>query len=249
MIAADFTWQQAMSYFYVDSTEGVKEADDLYAKFGVQRIHMTCSETEVEAMANKKLEKPSDFKGLTFRGAGYSPLILQEPEFGGSGVILATADVYTSLQTHVIDACEVGNAFSNYGSGYQEVTKYWSFPAIHQLCQTGAFMINMDMWKQLPADIQMIIRVVSSHYLLRSWAFSHVESAKIIPVLQDKFGIVIYRESPELQGLWKKVAWRIADSFAAKLPDFKVMWDKHKNFMNMLAPYETLQTVTYGTPP
>jgi TRAP-type mannitol/chloroaromatic compound transport system substrate-binding protein len=249
MIAADFTWQQAVSYFYVDSTNAIKDANDLYAKFNIQRIAMTCSETEVEVMSNKKLEKPADFKGITFRGAGYSPLIIQEPEFGGSGVILATADVYTSLQTKVIDACEVGNAFSNYGSGYQEVTKYWSFPAIHQLCQTSGFFVNMDSWKTLPADIQMIIQMVGSHYQLRSWAFSHVESAKIIPVLQDKYGIVIYRESPELQALWKKVAWRIADSFAAKLPEFAAMWKSHKDFMNMLQPYEVLQTVTYGTAP
>jgi len=245
IIAADFTWQQAASYYYADSTGGDADADALFAKFGIQRIVFGISECEVEAMSNRKLEKPSDFKGLTFRGAGYSPLILQEPEFGASGVILATADVYTSLQTKVIDACEVGNAFSNYGSGYQEVTKYWSFPGIHQLCQLGSFMVNMDMWKQLPSDLRMILRTCSSQYTLRSWAFSHVESAKIIPVLQDKYGIVIYRESPELQTLWKTVGWRIADNFAAKLPEFKTMWDKHKAFMTMLQPYEVLQTVTY----
>ena len=245
MIAADFTWQQSAAFYYTDATGGNTDADALFAKFGIQRILYGISETEVEAMSNRKLEKPSDFKGLTFRGAGYSPLILQEPEFGASGVILATADVYTSLQTKVIDACEVGNAFSNWGSGYQEVTKYWSFPAIHQLCQTGSFMINMDMWKKLPADIQSIMKAACSHYTLRSWAFNHVESAKIVPILQDKYGIIIYRESPELQTLWKTVAWRIADNFAAKLPEFKAMWEKHKAFMTTLQPYEELQTVTY----
>lgn len=245
MIAADFTWPQAATYYYADSTGGVAETEALFAKFGLMRVQTTISETETEAMSNRKLEKPADFKGLTFRGAGYSPLILQEPEFGASGVILATADVYTSLQTKVIDACEVGNAFSNYGSGYHEVTKYWSFPGIHQLCQTSSTIITMDKWKALPKDLQTIVRLAGSYYNLRSWAFNHLESAKIIPVLQQKFGITIYRESPELQTLWRTVAWRIADSFAAKLPEFKTMWENHKNLMNTLGPYEDLQAVTY----
>jgi len=245
MIAADFTWQQAATYYFADSTDGVKDTEELFAKFGLMRIQTTISETEVEAMSNRKLEKPADFKGLTFRGAGYSPLILQEPEFGASGVILSTADVYTSLQTKVIDACEVGNAFSNYGSGYYEVTKYWSFPGIHQLCQTSSTIINMDLWKKLPEDLQWIMRTSATYYNLRSWAFAHLESAKIIPVLTGQLGITVYRESPELQTLWKNIAWRIADSFAAKVPEFKAMWDKHKNLMNTLGPYEDLQTVTY----
>jgi TRAP-type mannitol/chloroaromatic compound transport system substrate-binding protein len=246
MISADFTWSQACSYFYNDSTGGDKDATDLYEKFGVHRIQMSISETETEVMSNKLLQKPGDFKGITFRGAGYSPLIIQEPEFGGSGVILATADVYTSLQTKVIDACEVGNAFSNFGSGYNEVTKYWSFPGIHQLCQVSGFMIGDQYWKQLPADIQLTMQLALDRYTLRSYAFNHLESAKIIQPLQDKYGIVVYRETPELQSLWKKVAWRIADSFAAKLPDFNKMWQSHKDFMSLLGPYEVLQTVTYA---
>ena len=220
-------------------------AQDLFAKFGLMRIQKGLSEMEVEAMSNKRLETPADFKGLTYRGAGYSPLILQEPEFGASGVILSTADVYTSLQTRVIDACEVGNAFSNFGSGYHEVTKFWSFPGIHQLTQASSTIINMDLWNKLPEDIQWAWKAVATYTMMRSWAYSHVESAKIIPVLQAQHGIEIYRQSPELQTLWRDVGWRIADSFGEKLPEFKMMWDSMKDYMNMMGPYEELQSVNY----
>jgi len=247
MIAADFTWQQAATWFYVDETGGNKEAEELFAKFGLKRIHRGQSETEVELMANKRLDKPTDFKGLTFRGAGYMPLILQEPEFGASGVMLATADVYTSLQTKVIDACEVGNAFGNYGSGYHEVTKYWYFPGIHKITETSSTIVNLDMWKKLPEDLQTIWIMGASYSMLRSWAFSHYKSAEIIPVLQQKYGIEIIRESSEVQTQWKTVGWRIADRYAAADSNFKTMWDRHKAFMKFMGPYEDLQTVTFIT--
>ncbi len=246
MITAHFTWQQAAAWYFVDSTNGNKMAEDLFAKFGVKRIQRGISETEAEYMANKRIETVEDVKGLTFRGAGYFPLILQE--LGASGVMLATGDVYTSLQTGVIDACEVGNAFSNYASGYHEVTKFWGFPGIHKLCETSSFIVNLDVWNNTPVDIQTIVRMTCAYSTLRSWAFNHVESAKIIPKLQKDFGITMVQESPELQATWKSIGWRLADEQGAKQPEFKQMWDAMKDYMNILAPYEQMQTVNYGTP-
>ena len=129
MITAHFTWRQAAAWYFVDSTNGNKMAEDLFAKFGVMRIQRGISETEAEYMANKKIETVEDVKGLTFRGAGYFPLILQE--LGASGVMLATGDVYTSLQTGVIDACESGQPYGNWIGGFADITKYWGFPGIH----------------------------------------------------------------------------------------------------------------------
>jgi TRAP-type mannitol/chloroaromatic compound transport system substrate-binding protein len=240
MITAHFTWQQAAAWYFHDGTEGNKMAEDLFATFGVKRIQRGISETEVEYMANKKIEKIEDVKGLTFRGAGYFPLILQE--FGGSGVMLATADVYSALQTGVIDACEVGNAFGNFASGYHEVTRYWGFPGIHKLCETSSYIINMDVWNDTPKDIQTIIRMVCAYSTLRSWAFSHVKSAEILPVLEKDFAIEFINQSPDLQRKWKEVGWRLADEQGAKQPAFKVMWDKMKAYMNILSPYEALQS-------
>jgi TRAP-type mannitol/chloroaromatic compound transport system substrate-binding protein len=247
MITAHFTWQQAATWFYVDETGGNKEAEALFAKFGLKRIHRGQSETEVELMSNKRLDKPTDFKGLTFRGAGYMPLILQEPEFGANGVILATADVYTSLQTKIIDACEVGNAFGNWGSGYHEVTKYWYFPGIHKITETSSTIVNMDSWNKLPQDLQLIWQMAATHSMLRSWAFSHYKSAEIIPVLEQKHGIIIIKQTPEVQTQWKTIGWRIADRFAAADPLFKEMWERHKAFMKFMGPYEDLQSINFTT--
>jgi len=247
MITAHFTWQQAATWFYVDETGGNKEAEALFAKFGLKRIHRGQSETEVELMSNKRMDKPTDFKGLTFRGAGYMPLILQEPEFGANGVILATADVYTSLQTKIIDACEVGNAFGNWGSGYHEVTKYWYFPGIHKITETSSTIVNMDSWNKLPQDLQLIWQMAATHSMLRSWAFSHYKSAEIIPVLEQKHGIIIIKQTPEVQTQWKTIGWRIADRFAAADPLFKEMWERHKAFMKFMGPYEDLQSINFTT--
>lgn len=246
MIAAHFTFEQATSFYYADSTGGDAEAKELYAKFGLIRIQSGISEREVAIMSKtRKVIEAKDYKGLTFRGDGYGPLVLQEPEFQASGVMLATGDVYTALQTGVIDACEIGNAFGNYALGIQEITKYWTFPGMQQLCQVSSHFISLDLWNPLPPDIQWIIVENLCYNQIRSWAFSHVESAKIIPVLQDKWGITVSRLSPECQWTWKEVGWRLAEAYGKKDAAFGKMWTNHKKHMELLAPYEELQAVTY----
>ena len=254
MIAGHFTWEQAASYYFSDArpgfpssnTGGVRLANQLYAKFGLMRIQSGISEREVAVMSQKRrVVEAKDYKGLTFRGDGYGPLVLQEPEFQASGVMLATGDVYTALQTGVIDSCEIGNAFGNYALGIQEITKYWTFPGLQQLCQVSGQFITLDRWNKLPADLQSIIELCVMRNMVRSWAFSHVESARIIPVLQNKWGIEICRLTPECQLLWKTVSWRLADAYAAKNAEFKEVWDSHKAHMELLSDYEILQTVTY----
>ena len=189
---------------------------------------------------------------MTFRGDGYGPLVLQEPEFAASGVMLATADVYTALQTGVIDACEIGNPFSNWTLGMQEITKYWSFPGMQQLCQVGEVMINLDLWNKLPADLQMIMQMACTHNMIRSSAFNSYESAKITTPsnpksIQKTNGIELVRLSPDCQQTWKTVSWRLADAYSQKDATFGKMWGDMKAFMNIVEPYNTLQTVTYPT--
>jgi len=246
MIAAHFTYEQACSYFFSDATGGQKLADDLYVKFGLKRIQSGISEREVAIMSkNRKVVEAVDYKGLTFRGDGYGPLVLQEPEFQASGVMLATGDVYTALQTGVIDACEIGNAFGNYALGIQEITKYWTFPGMQQLCQVSAHFIHLDLWNELPPDIQWIIVENLTFNMVRSRAFSHTESARIIPVLKDKWGITVSKLSPECMYTWKVVGWRLADAYSLKDKAFGEMWANMKFHMELLAPYEELQTVVF----
>jgi len=246
MIAAHFTFDQALCYYYCDSTGGNKLVGDLFAKFGIKRIQSGISEREVAIMAKtRRVVEAKDYRGLTFRGDGYGPLVLQEPEFQASGVMLATGDVYTALQTGVIDACEIGNAFGNFALGMQEITKYWTFPGMQQLCQVSSTIFNMDRWNELPADIQKIIECVATQNMIRSTSFSHLESAKIIPVLQKQWGIEINRLSPECMLAWKTVGWRLADNYSKKDKAFGEMWQGMKDLMETVAPYEALQAVTY----
>jgi len=218
--------------------------DTIYQKFGIKSFNVSCKGPEVETMANKKIITPADYKGLTFRGAGWELEIISQPEFGAKPVFIAGSDVYSSLQTGVIDAFETGDPQSNYISGYADITKYWAFPGMHNLSQTGHTLINMAKWNSLPADLQLIVESIANMEESRLLAFQMVESAKILPVIQTK-GITFIYESPEVQQVWWAMTEKSAKERGAKYPQFLTEYNKMKEFQYLMESYIDLQLPRY----
>lgn len=101
---------------------------------------------------NKKIEKVSDFKGLKIR---VMPLYIPFMKaLGATPVTIPPSEIYTAIERGVVD----GFMWPNVGMasfGLQEVTKYELVPGVFQM--EPATMINLDVWKKIPADAQETI--------------------------------------------------------------------------------------------
>lgn len=245
MVGAQYTWDEMICWFFSEQTKGVQKGRDLFAEFGCYWTPMTFSHTEAEYMSNKPLVFASDYNGLSMRGVGWTGMIIQEPEFGAAGTMIAAGDVYTSLERGVIDACELGNPDSNWSFGLHEVTKYMGFPGCHQLTQTFGLIINMDLWNQLPTDIQKSIELACSDSINRSFAFSVTESALRLKDYED-YGTEFIVEDPSCQAAWRDVSWRLADGIAADDPKFAEFWNEMKDMLDYVRPYLKFQTPDWG---
>jgi TRAP-type mannitol/chloroaromatic compound transport system substrate-binding protein len=241
MIAADLTWDEMMVYFYSDNYRGTELAEKLHEDYGVKYIVWGLMHSEALYSSKRKIVEPGDMEGMTYRGVGWTGMIIQEPEFGARGVLTPVGDIYTSLERGVIEGCELSSPDMNYDFGLHEVTRYLGFPGVHQLTQTAGFAINMDVWNDLPVDLQTIVKMCAASYCLRYAAFQIARSAEYIPLFEEA-GVEVVRVSLDTQLQWKAVSDRLAEAEAAKNPKFKEMWDEHKKIMGDVRRYIKLQT-------
>ncbi len=215
-----------------------------YAKFGIKAIFVGSKGPEVGAMSNKRITQPADYKGLTFRGAGWELEIIAEPEFGAKPVFIPSADLYSAIQTGVIDALESGNPAGNWRSGYQDITKYWTFPGMNNLNQTNYCLINQAAWDALPEDLKLIVELAAKETCIVSASYNLVESAKVMPLLVQK-GIVLSYVSTDVQMLWRNMMLKSIEKRGQTYPAFKTEALKALDFMYMLDAYIDLQTPIY----
>ena len=245
MFGAHMTWDEMIVWLYSDEVGGQKISQDLFAKYGMMAFPMVLGTGEAAYMSNKPIVDISDYEGLAFRGMGWTGMIINEPEFSAAGTMIAPGDVYTSLERGVIDACELGSPVGNWSMGIHEVTKYMGFPGVHQMTQVQNLLINMDSWNELTDAEKIVVQLACEASNNRSWAFNIWGSAAILPDYID-YGTEILSLSPECQGTWRDVSWRLADEQAAQSADFKKVWDAQRTMLETLRPYLVLQTPDWG---
>lgn len=220
--------------------------DGMYQKLGVKTFNCGVSSPEVEFMANKPITKPADYKGLTFRGAGWELEVIAQPQFGAKPVFIATTDIYSAMQTGVIDAFESSNPNANFVNGFQDITKYWGFPGMHNFSQTSHMLINMACWNKLPPDLKLIVELAANMNESRQTSFAMVESAKRLPELAKK-GIKFIYEDKDVQLLWRNMMLQSGKERGQKDPTFLTELNKALDFQYMMDAYIDLQTPVYDS--
>jgi C4-dicarboxylate-binding protein DctP len=104
-----------------------------------------------EMSANKPLRMPADYKGLKFRIQSSKVLEAQFRALGAIPQVMAFSEVYTALQTGVVDGQE--NTPSNmYTQKFHEVQKYTTLTNHGYIGYV--VVVNKKFWDGLPGDVR-----------------------------------------------------------------------------------------------
>jgi tripartite ATP-independent transporter DctP family solute receptor len=104
---------------------------------------------------NKPITKPADLKGLKMRTMG-NPLFVETMNaMGGNGVPLGYNELYSALQTHVVDGAE-NNPPSMLTANHYQVAKVYSLTG--HLIIPEMFVFSKVSWDKLSKDDQALIK-------------------------------------------------------------------------------------------
>jgi TRAP-type mannitol/chloroaromatic compound transport system substrate-binding protein len=104
---------------------------------------------------NRELKSAADLDGLKMRIPGLAGEVFAAS--GGTAVRLAGGEIYTSMQTGVIDAVEWVGPYNDRTLGLMEVAEYYYYPGWHEPGAMLEFTVNQDAFDQLPQDLQAIV--------------------------------------------------------------------------------------------
>jgi len=104
---------------------------------------------------NREINSIADLQGLKMRIPGLAGDVFAEA--GGTAVRISGGEIYTSLQTGVIDAAEWVGPYNDLALGMHEVAKYYYYPGWHEPGSMLEFIINKDSFNALPPDLQAIV--------------------------------------------------------------------------------------------
>ncbi len=195
------------------------------------------------AWTNKELNTIEDFKGLKFRTVGYWGQILNS--IGAAVVTLPASELYSSLNTGILDATEFSNPEADFGLGLHEVCKYLYTPGIHQPTSISEVIVNKDVWDSLTGAEQTIIKTAARAVTLQALSISPINDVAALKKF-EKHGTQIRRIPPAVVTAVEKAANELYARKCAEDPFFKKVWESQEEIKKIHKTYnDYMDTSTY----
>ena len=128
---------------------------ELYAPFNLVPFAGGSTGVQMAGWFNREINSMEDIKGLKMRIPGLGGDVISRA--GGVAVTIPGGELYTSMQTGVIDATEWVGPYNDLAFGFHQVAKYYYYPGWHEPGPILEFIINKDAYATLPADLQAIV--------------------------------------------------------------------------------------------
>jgi TRAP-type mannitol/chloroaromatic compound transport system substrate-binding protein len=138
---------------------GLELWQEAYAPYNLVPMAGGSTGVQMAGWFNKEINSIDDLKGLKMRIPGLAGEVFAAA--GGTAVTIAGGELYTSIQTGVIDALEWVGPYNDKSLGFHEVARYYYYPGWHEPGSILEFVVNKDSLEALPADLQAIVRYAS----------------------------------------------------------------------------------------
>ena len=132
---------------------------ELYDRYNLFPIPGGNTGVQMAGWFNKEITSLEDIKGLKMRIPGLGGEVFEAA--GGTAVRMAASEIFTSMQTGVIDATEWVGPYNDLSLGLHQTAKYYYYPGWQEAGPTLEVIVNKDAWNSLPADLQAILETAS----------------------------------------------------------------------------------------
>jgi TRAP-type mannitol/chloroaromatic compound transport system substrate-binding protein len=224
---------------------------DLYQEFYQKELQrnivvmpMTSAANQILGWFKKPVKNWDDLKGRKCRETGITAEVFAKS--GMKTVNMPGGEIVPAGQRGVIECAELQGPANEMRIGFHTVWKYVYMPSTHEPADVLELMINGDVWKKLPVDLQEIVKTAAMEATLKSQLVTNKLNAQALVDLKEKHGVHIERTPPDILNKILEAWDQIASEEVAKNPFFKKVYDSQREFAskvvparrNVYAPYE-----------
>jgi TRAP-type mannitol/chloroaromatic compound transport system substrate-binding protein len=236
-----FNPQGINTWFYAG--EGLKLWEEVYAPFNLVPRPQGNTGVQMGGWFRKEMKTMDDWKGLKMRIPGLGGKVVAKA--GGTVVLLAGGEIFTSLERGVIDATEWVGPLHDLRLGLYKAAKYYYYPGWHEPGTCLEVTFNKKIYDGLPADLKTILDSVAMETNLWSLSEFEAQNGAALEELINKHDVDLKMfPEPMLQSL-HKLSEEVLEEEAAKDPMSKKVHEAFKKFRSQIGPWGTVSEMAY----
>ena len=164
---------------------------------------------------------------------------------GVSTVNMPGSEIFTSMQTGVLDAADWVGPYNDMAFGLHQVADYYYTTVWNEPTATVETMINLDAWNALPEDLQDVIREAARASNLAMYTEFAYRNAQALETLVDEHNVQL-REFPDdvVQALYESSQAVIQNQVESD-EDSRRIYESYANFQNLIRPFSDIGEYAY----
>ncbi len=223
----DTPWQQYSWLYYGD---GYQAAQDLYNAQGMQLIGWAIYGQESFA-SSKPIRGPEDLVGWKFRSPpGMETEIFEK--MGASPIVMDFTEIFTALETGIIDGADASGLANNVGLGLYDIVKHANYPGFHSM-PSDHLACNQGVWEGLTEQQRRIIETAWQKLSFQIAMLNEKANTEAAAALQEQ-GVTLYAWSAEDRAEFRNAAQAAWDDWATRSPEAEALVASHKAYLTQL---------------
>ena len=234
------TAQEMNSWLYYG--DGIKLWEEVYENFNLIPRPAGNTGVQMGGWFNKEINTTNDLKGLKMRIPGLGGEVLARA--GGTPFTLAGAEIFTSLQTGVIDATEWVGPYNDRAFGLHKAAKYYYYPGGHEPGPSLECIINKDAYNSLSDQHKSIIDIACKAIngdMISDYMAKNYQALEFF----KKEKVQIKQFPAEVLSKLNKISDEILLELSQKNNLSKKVYDSYVNFLSRVRPWTLISEDAY----
>lgn len=186
---------------------------------GPESLSSTAPFTGIDDLKNWKFRSPPGVITKIFQNLGASPIVMDFNE------------IFTALETGIIDGADAANLTNNVGLGLYDIANHTNYPGFHSM-PADHLACRKDVWDAMPAHHQAILKVGMQALGLKNSTINEVKNAQTAKDLRAK-GVNLNTWSDEDLAIYRGAVQQAWTEFATT-PEAKQLLQSHITFLKDL---------------
>jgi TRAP-type mannitol/chloroaromatic compound transport system substrate-binding protein len=215
---------------------------ELYAPFNLVPMAGGNTGIQMGGWFNKELNSIDDFKGLKMRIPGLGGEVFTRA--GGTAVNMPGGEIFTSLQTGVIDAAEWVAPYNDLAFGFHNVAKYYYYPGWQEPGPTLELMINKSAYESMQDDLAAIV-VAAARTINKDMLDKYTSRNNAALIELEKSGVELRRYPDEVIKRLRETAQQVMAENVENDAMFKKIYTSYDAYRQQVIAYHKISEEAY----
>lgn len=217
---------------------------ELYAKYNLVPFAGGNTGVQMAGWFNREINSLEDIKGMKMRIPGLGGEVFNRA--GGTSVNLPGGEIFTSMQTGVIDATEWVGPYNDLAFGLHQVAKYYYYPGWQEPGPNLEMIVNKEAWEELPDDLKAIVENASLAVNADLLAEYTARNNAALRELVDVHGVELRQLPADVLSEIRNISYAMTEEIVDPNDELaKRIYDSYKTYRDGVLAYHEISERAY----